>query len=207
MKKTTSDDQKYVLLIPDGMADEPLEELQGKTPLEAARTPNMDRLARTATVGFAQTVPEGMAAGSDVACMSLFGYDPKVYHTGRASLEAASQHIALEEKQVGGQLGRPSGARFRTYERLKNYAESVRDTLFDTEPLRRAINDIYRYPLRQATVDTLNRQLRSGISDEALAELVVALRDEDRLCVIHEEDERQEPRIICSLGLIDQEGN
>ncbi len=116
----------------------------------------------------------------------------------------AVEHIASEESVVGGQLGRPSGARFRAYERLKNYADRIKDTLFDTEPLRRTINDIYRYPLRQAAVDILNRQLRSSISDEALAELVIALRDEDRLCVIHEEDERQEPQIICSLGLVGQ---
>jgi superfamily II DNA or RNA helicase len=116
----------------------------------------------------------------------------------------AAEHIAREEKQVGGQLGRPSGARFRTYERLKRYAEDVEGSLFDTESLRRAVDEIYRYPLRQGTVDTLNRQLRSGISDDALAELVVALRDENRLCVIHEEDEHQEPRIICSMGLVEQ---
>ena len=114
----------------------------------------------------------------------------------------AAEHIIREEKQVGGQLGRPSGARFRTYERLKDYAERVKGTLFDTEPLRRAIDDIYHHPLRQSAVDTLNRQLRSGISDESLAGLVSALRDEDRLCVVHEEDERQEPRIICSMGLV-----
>ena len=117
-----------------------------------------------------------------------------------------AEHIAREEKQVGGQLGRPSGARFRTYERLKGHAEDVKDTLFDTEPLRRAIDDIYRHPLRQTAVDTLNRQLRSGISNQALAELVIALRDEDRLCIVHEEDERQEPRLICSMGLIEQDG-
>ena len=119
----------------------------------------------------------------------------------------AAEHIAREEKHVGGTLGRPSGARFRAYERLKNHAEGVKGTLFDTEQLRRTIDDIYRYPLRQAAVDTLNRQLRSGISDHGLAELVMALRNEDRLCIVHEKDERQEPRIICSMGLIEQASN
>ena len=114
----------------------------------------------------------------------------------------AAEQIAREEKQVGGQLGRPSGARFRAYERLKNHAERIKDTLFDTALLRRAIDDIYRYPLRQAAVDTLNRQLRSGITDEVLADLVIELREEDRLCIVHEEDEHREPRIICSMGLV-----
>ena len=109
--------------------------------------------------------------------------------------------VLSEEKTVGGQLGRPSGARFRTYERLKRHVESVKGTLFETPELSRVIEEIYRYPLRQSAVDTLNRQLRSGISDEKLAELVTALRDEDRLCIIHEEDQRTEPQIICSLGL------
>ena len=126
------------------------------------------------------------------------------HETHHAIVAKAAAHIATEEKQVGGQLGRPSGARFRTYERLKNYAESVEGTLFDTAALRQAIDDIYRYPLRQSAVDALNRQLRSGISDETLAELVGALRDDDRLCVVHQEDERQEPSIICSMGLIGQ---
>ena len=119
----------------------------------------------------------------------------------------AAELIAQEEKQVGGQLGRPSGARFRTYERLKSYAESIKGTLFDSDPLRHTINDIYRYPLRQAAIDTLNRQLRSGISGESLAELVMELRDDDRLCLVHEEDERKEPHIICSMGLIGRESN
>lgn len=114
--------------------------------------------------------------------------------------------IVTEEKTVGGQLGRPSGARFRTYERLKRYAEQVKGTLFESQELLRAIDDIYRYPLRPTAVDTLNRQLRSGISDEDLAQLVIALRAEDRLCLIHEEEQTQEPRIICSMGLASNKG-
>ena len=110
--------------------------------------------------------------------------------------------IIQEEKSVGGQLGRPSGARFRTYERLKRYAEDVKDTLFESPELLKAIDEIYRYPLRQTATDTLNRQLRSGISDETLSQLVIALRDEGRLCIIREEEQTQEPRIICSLGLV-----
>jgi superfamily II DNA or RNA helicase len=114
--------------------------------------------------------------------------------------------IAAEEKSVGGQLGRPSGARFRTYERLKRYADDIKGTLFDTQQLRRAIEDIYNYPLRQVAIDMLNRQLRSGISDDVLAQRVMELRDEGRLCIIHEEEEPQEPRIICSLGLVHRDG-
>ena len=124
------------------------------------------------------------------------------HETHHALVAQAAAHVAEEEKHVGGQLGRPSGARFRTYERLKRYADSVKGTVFDTAALRQAIDDVYRHPLRQAAVDTLNRQLRSGVSDEVLAELVVTLREDDRLCVAHEEDERREPSIICSLGLV-----
>jgi hypothetical protein len=85
---------------------------------------------------------------------------------------------------------------------LKRHIERVRGTIFDLPDLTKAIEEIYRFPLRQSATDTLNRQLRAGISDEKLAELVIALRDEDRLCLVHEEDERSaEPQIICSLGL------
>lgn len=111
------------------------------------------------------------------------------------------EHVVAEEKTVGGQLGRPSGARFRTYERLKHHAEEVKGTLFDLPQLAKTIEEIYRYPLRQSATDTLNRQLRAGISDDKLAELVMALRDEDRLCIIHEDDQVHEPQLICSLGL------
>lgn len=113
--------------------------------------------------------------------------------------------VLSEEKSVGGQLGRPSGARFRTYERLQRYAALVKGTLFDTPQLNRTIEEIYRYPLRQSAIDTLNRQLRAGISDEKLAELVLALRDDGRLCIIHEEEQTHEPQIICSLGLSSSE--
>lgn len=111
------------------------------------------------------------------------------------------EHIVAEEKTVGGQLGRPSGARFRTYERLKHYADELKGTLFATPALNRVIEEIYRFPLRQSAVDTLNRNLRAGISDDKLAELVLALRDDDRLCIVHEDEQTQEPKLICSLGL------
>ena len=86
---------KYAIIIPDGAADEPLKELGGKTPFEAANIPNMDRVAMEGRQGTARTVPEGFESGSDVATMCLLGYDPAVYHTGRAPLEAAAQRIPL----------------------------------------------------------------------------------------------------------------
>jgi hypothetical protein len=111
------------------------------------------------------------------------------------------RYIHQQERIVGGQLGRPSGARFRTYERLSRYVEKVRGMLWDTQELRKTVDEIYRYPLRSTAADSLNRQLRSGISDEDLAVLAVNLHNEDHLCLIGEEETHQEPRIICSLGL------
>ena len=113
----------------------------------------------------------------------------------------AIELIAAEEKTVGGQLGRPTGARFRAYERLKRYADEIKGTVFDTQQLRRAIEDIYAYPLRQLAIDTLNRQLRTGIPDDDLASRAIELREEGRLSIIHEEEESLDPKIICSLGL------
>ena len=86
---------KFALVIPDGCADEPQPVLGDKTPLQAARTPNMDRVAREGFVGRADNVPASMPAGSDVGTMSLFGYDPLEYHTGRAPIEAAAQGLEL----------------------------------------------------------------------------------------------------------------
>ncbi len=116
------------------------------------------------------------------------------------------EHIVEEQGQSGGggQLGSPSGARRRTYERLKQYAESLEGTLFPpSTELRAALDEIYRYPLRESAKDTLNRQMRSGIDNEQLAQLVVDLREDDRLCLVHDDTEQQEPQIICSLGLFE----
>lgn len=88
---------KYVLIIPDGAADERLAELGDLTPFEAADTPNLDKLALTGRQGTAATTPNGMPCGSDVCTMSLLGYDPRKYHKGRAPLEAAALGIAMDE--------------------------------------------------------------------------------------------------------------
>lgn len=88
---------KYVIVIPDGCADEPQESLGGKTPLEAAKTPNMDRVAELGIVGRANHTPRHLPAGSAVANMSLLGYDPNTNFTGRAPLEAAAQGIEISE--------------------------------------------------------------------------------------------------------------
>jgi 2,3-bisphosphoglycerate-independent phosphoglycerate mutase len=86
---------KYAIIIPDGCADEPQETLGGKTPLQAAHTPNMDRVARAGVVGLSNNVPATLTPASDVATLSLFGYDPLVVYTGRAPLEAAAMGVAL----------------------------------------------------------------------------------------------------------------
>ncbi|MFA6413551.1 MAG: helicase-related protein [Syntrophales bacterium] len=109
--------------------------------------------------------------------------------------------ILKEERSIGGQLGRPSGARFRTYERLKRYAGDVKDTLFDQQEVHRALEEIYRHPLRDAAKDSLNRLLRARVDDETFVQKVLALRDGDVLTVKSKEGDLREPRIICSLGL------
>lgn len=91
---------KYIVLVSDGMADYPLEELEGRTPLEAARTPNMDYIARHGILGMARTVPEGMTPASDVANMSILGCDPQKYYCGRGPLEAANMGIELGPDDV-----------------------------------------------------------------------------------------------------------
>ncbi|ANX00611.1 cofactor-independent phosphoglycerate mutase [Thermoclostridium stercorarium] len=91
---------KYVVVIGDGMADYPVPELHNRTPLEAARKPNMDYLAKNGEMGLVKTVPDGLQPGSDVANLSVFGYDPKLYYTGRSPLEAVSMGVSLGENDV-----------------------------------------------------------------------------------------------------------
>jgi superfamily II DNA or RNA helicase len=118
-----------------------------------------------------------------------------------ALVESAMGHIEQVESSIGGQLGKKTGAKYRTYMRLVRYYEENKDTLFATETLKRAIDDIYKYPLREVARDTLNRQLKAGVDDAGLAELVVALREEDKLCIVDQtEVVKREPQIICSLG-------
>jgi len=92
---------KYVILQADGMPDHPLPELGNKTPLEVARTPNLDKIAKTAEkFGMVKTIPEGLPPGSDVGNLTVLGYDPNVYYTGRSPLEAASIGVQLKETDV-----------------------------------------------------------------------------------------------------------
>ncbi len=91
---------KYIVVLPDGVADVPIKELGNKTPLQVAKHPNMDWIAREGIAGWSRTIPEGFSPGSDVGCMSVFGYDPRKYYTGRAPLEAAAQGITLGPDDV-----------------------------------------------------------------------------------------------------------
>ena len=91
---------KYLIVVPDGAADEPIEALGGKTPLQTANMPHIDALAKLGEVGMVSTVPEGIAPGSDAANLSVMGYDPKTYLTGRSPLEAASIGIDMNETDV-----------------------------------------------------------------------------------------------------------
>lgn len=91
---------KYVVVLGDGMADMPIEALGGKTPLAYAKTPVMDKLSKLSEVGMVHTIPEGMSPGSDTANLSVLGYDPKVYYSGRSPLEALSIGVPMKESDV-----------------------------------------------------------------------------------------------------------
>lgn len=91
---------KYILVLGDGMADEPIAELGNKTPLQYASTPNLDRLSKLSEVGMVHTIPDGMSPGSDTANLSVMGYDPKKYYSGRSPLEALSIGVPMKDTDV-----------------------------------------------------------------------------------------------------------
>ena len=92
--------KKYVVVLGDGMADEPIEALSGKTPLEYADTPSLDRLSKLSEIGLVHTIPEGMKPGSDTANLSVLGYDPRKYYSGRSPLEALSIGVPMKDTDV-----------------------------------------------------------------------------------------------------------
>jgi hypothetical protein len=124
-----------------------------------------------------------------------------------ALTEKGLAYVMQEERTSGGALGRPSGARFKAFERIKRFRERQGDTrdLFITDEyvrrIDRVLEEIYRYPLFQSATDTLNRQLKAGIGDHQLLDLVLALREDGRLCVVDDQDTEREPKLICSMGL------
>ncbi len=155
--------------------------------------------------------------GNNVTQSQLAILQAAACHPDTPPTEKHEQHHALvakgieqvvqEEKSLGGQLGRKSGARYRVYERLKAYSNEVKGTLFECETpnLDIVTSEIYRFPLKQSAVDVLNRRLKEGIGDRVLVDLVLALRDEDALSITEDSEETaQEPHIICSLGLFQQ---
>ena len=91
---------KYVIVLGDGMADYPIADIGGKTPLEYANTPTMDKLAAVSEVGLVHTIPDGMSPGSDTANLSVIGYDPKIYYSGRSPLEALSIGVDMEATDI-----------------------------------------------------------------------------------------------------------
>ena len=108
----------------------------------------------------------------------------------------------VQDRSVGGGLGRPSSPRRRSYDRLKSYSESLRRTLFADDELERAVDDIYHRPLLDGAADTIARLIRGGVNDEQLADAVKSLREEAQLTYTEEDAALREPKIVCSMGLV-----
>ncbi len=115
------------------------------------------------------------------------------------------QLAVSQDKAVGGGLGRPSGPRRRSFDRLKRHCEQQETTLFQDEELAKAVDDIYQHPLLESAADLLMRLLRSDVGDEELANAVKSLREEGRLTYTEDDAKLREPRVVCSMGLIPME--
>jgi hypothetical protein len=117
-------------------------------------------------------------------------------------VKSSIEYIREEEKNTGGSLGKKTGVKYRVYMRLDRYCKEYENTLFVNDQLKKAVDDIYKYPLKEFARETLSRQLKAGIADDQLASLAVSLREEDKLVVANEDEQQiKEPQIICSLGL------
>ena len=143
---------KSVIILGDGMADEPIEALGGQTPLEYAATPAMDRLAKMSEIGMVHTIPEGMSPGSDTANLSVLGYDPKLYYTGRSPLEALSIGVDMEPTDIALRCNLVTLTEEEdTYEqrRIIDHSSSeisTEDAAILLDALREALeDDIYRF--------------------------------------------------------------
>ncbi|MBN2126346.1 MAG: cofactor-independent phosphoglycerate mutase [Deltaproteobacteria bacterium] len=137
--------RKFVFLVGDGMGDYPLEKLGGKTPLEAADTPHMDRIA-SCRLGLVATIPRGMEPGSDVANLSLLGYDPRIYHRGRAPLEAASLGVRLGPDQVAFRMNLVT-LEFRSPDEIIMISHSAGDvSTEEAGPILRDLGAAYDLP-------------------------------------------------------------
>ena len=121
-------------------------------------------------------------------------------------VKSAVDIIGKEEITAGSSLGKKTGVKYRVYMRLDRYFKENEGTLFVTEEMKKAVDDIYKYPLKEYARDTLNRQLKAGISDDGLANLIVSLRDDDKLCITDNEEQANcLPQIICSMGIKNRE--
>ncbi len=111
-------------------------------------------------------------------------------------------YVREDEKNSGGSLGKKTGVKYRAYMRLDRYCKEYENTIFVTEQLKKGIDDIFKFPLKEFARETLNRQMKAGISDEDLAALVVSLREDEKLVITNEDEQPIKiPQIICSLGL------
>jgi hypothetical protein len=117
-------------------------------------------------------------------------------------VKTAVDSITREEVTAGSALGKKTGVKYRVYMRLDRYFKENDGSLFVTSEMKKAVDDIFKYPLKEFARDTLNRQLKAGISDDGLANLVASLRDDGNLCITdNEEQATRLPQIICSMGI------
>jgi hypothetical protein len=115
----------------------------------------------------------------------------------------AIEYLSEFNDKIGGQLGRKSGARYRAYTRLDRWLLANKNGLFITDEIKRTHQDIYRFPLKEDAIDAINRELKSGVDDVKLVEMLCSLNEQDKLCIRNEDEQKsQEARIICSMGLV-----